>query len=139
MGVVDGDDVELVGSDSGLFAEIGPGTGIPVRSGMSLGDAYAGNYVLVIPSLAGTIEPAPLIEPVPGEDGGSETPPAYQPGEVVTTKVCELEPGSEVTASLEGAELDSAIVGSDGCANVKTTLPANSVVGPASRHGPVRS
>jgi hypothetical protein len=138
LGVVDGDDVELVGSDNGLFAQIDPGTGIPVLSGMSLGGADAGNYVLVVPSLAGTIEPAPFIEAGPGEDGGEDdetgtTPPSYQPGEVVTTTVCELEPGSEVTASLAGddAEIGQAIVGADGCAEVTTTLPADTVVGEA--------
>lgn len=135
VGVVDGDDVELAGSTSGLFAETEPGTGIPVLTGMTLSGADAANYILVTPTLSGTIKPAPYIEPEPtdGDDGDETTPPADQPGDVVTTTVCELEPGSEVTVTLVGDDtvIGSATVGADGCAEVEATLPSNVVLGDA--------
>jgi uncharacterized protein YjdB len=97
LGVVVADDVTLVNAASGTFARATVGAAIPVATSMTLSGTKAGNYLLTLPALTGTILVKELV--INPDNGQSKV---YGQGDPVFTYTASPAPeqGDGFTGSL---------------------------------------
>ena len=95
VGVIGGDAVTIAGTPAGTFKNKNVGNNKPVTvTGLSWGDADAGNYTLSVPTLSASITPAPLVVSADNKTRafGTANPP-------FTGTIIGLQAGDSITAT----------------------------------------